>query len=157
MGLIQERALVMPKLEFPESLKRDLANLLRNAILTNIRDGVQADGSPIKPNSQRYADYKARKGWAVGGVVRSLVAGEHRFVRPELWSAEWDGDGLRCKLEIEPSSSEDTAEISLEVQLKGYTGWFAPRPEAIQAALQLVRDWIREEIGRSVKRGMGGV
>jgi hypothetical protein len=157
MGLVRtSMEFAAPRLDLPESLKSKIATALKLAILTNIRDQRQADGSPLKPNPQRYADYKVRTGQTHQGRVMSLVAAEHRFVRPELWSAEWEGEGIACRLTIEPLLDEDTMAIVIEVQERGYVGWFEPRPEAIQAALQLVRDWIRESIRQAVARGMVG-
>jgi hypothetical protein len=152
MGLVRLIAIQPPRLELPDELKEKIAKLLKASILDNIKNQRQADGSPLKANSQRYADYKQRAGMTWKGSVLALVAKEHRFTRPELWSAEWEGDGLALKLIIEPTAGEDTARISLSVQERGYTGWFAAPTADIEAALALVRKWIVDSIKNAVAK-----
>jgi hypothetical protein len=140
-------AIEAPKLDLPSDLKDKLAKLLQGAILKNIKDQKQADGSQLKQNSQRYADYKKRKGKTIGGRVLALVFEERRFARPDLWPATW----TKNKLTIEPSTAEDTRQISRDVQIRGYVGWFAPSAKAAEAARALIRAWIQKTI-RSVGR-----
>jgi len=133
---------VMPHLAVPGEIKERVGKMLRAAILSNIRDQVQTDGSPLKRNPQQRVDYKSRNGMTWRGRVLSLVASEHRFTRPELWLATWSGN----RLTIEPSESEDLKAIVKYVQQKGYVGWFGPRAEAIAAVKQVIREWIRRAV-----------
>lgn len=152
MPLIRKRVFAAPRLEMPSDLKDKIGKALRNGILQNIAKQVQADGSPIKKNSRGYRDYKSRSGLTWRGQVLSLVSSEHRFTRPELWPFSWSGG----RITIEPSGAEDTAKISIEVQRKGYVGWFAPRADVIEAVKQLVRDWIRKAIERAARSASPG-
>jgi hypothetical protein len=63
-----------------------------------------------------------------------------------------DTFGLALKLTIEPTNSEDTAEISLSVQNRGYTGWFAVPQKDVEAALALVRKWIINAIKATAQK-----
>ena len=110
-----------PKIILGADCYDKIGNIVIDGIQSNIMDQQQSDGYPIKKNAQSTVRRKEILGQS---PIRSLVDRLHRFVKSNSFMATITTSSAT----IEPRSSE-LKEISIEVQKKGYTGWFGIRPK----------------------------
>lgn len=147
--VLRKNAMKFPGLKLNATDLQKAGKVVEGSILDNIRRQQQTDGSTLKENAYSTRERKRK----AGRPTLSLVDKLHRFVQGN--GASWKSTVAESRnaVVVTPATAE-LAELSRNLQRRGYTGWFGLNASGVEAIKAIIRNAIRRAFARS-KRGGG--
>lgn len=140
MGISAEWKIKLPnRVVLDEQAKVEMAKVVMGGLIDNILKKQQADGSPLKTNSQRTLARKRRE----GKPGLSLVDEEHRFIASTPYAYRTRVNGI----EVYPRTAE-LVDLIKKTWKRGYVGWFGLSAKTVLGIKGVLKKMIKRIFAR---------